>query len=212
MMKKDRTKAATTKKTASKKTPLKIKAVELLDIERLAEDSRKRAAKALGISLDAFKKIKDADKQLYAARLAMAHDLGLQEVPELPNEEEYEGLVSYYLSMLLVLAAKSPFNFRSEIDRQIRVLTRIKKRIPKRKRTPGEDVKLALEMLNQGSTLWQAYPDVIKAEQYGKDYKDMNPREKALAKRTLREKVRALKKIRETRALKASKSANTSKK
>jgi hypothetical protein len=188
-------------KKAITKRKSKLKAVPLDNQDKAFQRSiglvNKRMAKTLGLSVKEFGKIKDPDVLLPAWRKVAAEDYGLDEVPEDFSEADYRSMITYHFGITILLSAKLPLNLRREMKRYVDVLNEIKKGFPRRTRQPGEDVKTALKMLDEGFSRPAIYPKAIQG------FDKMTPAVRAEAKKKLRSKIRAIQAVRAIRKNKA---------
>jgi hypothetical protein len=153
----------------------------------------KRMAKAMGISDEEFAEIKDANVLVPTWRKIVAEDFGVAEALSDISEEDYKGMVAYSFILTVLFAVKIPLDLRVEMERYSRVLNEMKKDFPKKTRQPGDDVRVALDMLAKGNKYSTIYPMAIAG------WNKMSPRERSEARRKLKEKVRALESARRRR-------------
>lgn len=189
---------ATAKKKSGTKTKAKKAKSPRNTIQKQLQATRQAAARALGMGVQEYAKA-DTDTQLRGARLVFAKAVGLEDGFDILSDEDFEGLVTVYFAFLVFMGARSPLNLRAEMRRYIAVLKKIQKSFPKGKRTPGADVQKALELMSKGASLWQTYPEAITKEEYGKDYAEMDKKEKSKNRRILRRKITALERTRRVR-------------
>jgi hypothetical protein len=171
-------------------TELKVKAGDVEKaMERLAPDGRLAVIRR-------------------AAIRASNGSLGIESLPVNCTPEEYARAVTFRFVDMVVWTASEPLSLRSELRRYIQVLENLRKELPKRKRQPGDDVQMVLDVLARGGSIYEAFPKAITKKYYGKNYSEMNATEMRAARKKLKKRVSALESTRKSRG--SGKVGNTS--
>jgi hypothetical protein len=118
------------------------------------------------------------------------------------TDEQYEARVALQFFDTFLFTAKAPTTLRAEVKRYTDVLLKIRKSLPKGKREPSKATQKMLDLIDSGTGLWNAMLAVITKENFGKDYSEMTKRERTKARRTMRKRLAALKRVRGMRAAK----------
>jgi hypothetical protein len=177
--------------------------------QQVAERAQARALAAelkvkVGDIEKAMKRL-SPDARLAAIRRAAIRasngSLGIESLPVNCTPEAYARAVVFRFADMVVWTASEPLSLRSELRRYIQVLENLRKELPKRKRQPGDDVQMVLDVLARGGSIHEAFPKAITAKHYGKNYSEMDAKEMRAARKQLKKKVSALESTRKSRGI-----------